>query len=234
MFSNPIQTISGLSFSINPVYARNWKYKSSSCSCTLIGPFAMLYINQTYIEAQTNLLEGLIHLLVSLNSLDMLDFGPGYNHQPSLAEQFIIMNLFSILHFSEISFAFDYEEDSVSAPIKRTRLETSLARHHNDKLWCFYDKRIYCSSSYKNMRDNLMLQNHPIRLEFHLNLKYGARYLNLGLLNNTTAGILEIFMPYLFKSWKRHCPGNNMPPLPYNSISTRRILNSYLQPLKQA
>lgn len=224
MFSCPKETISGINLNINSRFvARNepWTYKSEVCSCTKIRDFYMLYINQPYIENQANQLNGIICLLLSLTCLGLLDFGPYYKYHQENLYLFLQSHLNEIVRVSEISFAWDYPEKDINFQIpKLSRLETTLIRHQ--RLWCVYDKRIYCSDSYKNYRNNLSLMDHPIRMELHLNLKYAARYLELGLLNQNIDGIFTTFRPYIFKSWKRNYNGC-LPFLPMDYIQPGKI-----------
>lgn len=232
MLNEPKEIISGLNFNVNPFYVsknHHWHYKSEVCSCTQIGNFYMLYINQPYIENNQNQMTGLIQLLVSLACLGLLDFGPYYRYNLDGLYLYIQQNLEKIVQLSEISFAFDYNEGYGLQIPKQSKLETTLLRHQS--LWCIYDKRNYLSSSYKNFRSNSILLDHPIRLELHLNLKYGSRYLNLHLLNNSVDGIFRLFQEYIFKSWKRNCLGS-MPFLPYRYYHDGKVSHEALRQLK--
>lgn len=208
-----LEGVSGLNFSVSGEYIdrrRHFSLKDSLCSCTKIGNFYMLYVNQPAISPEMPLVDSVVGLLAKLFHFGLLSFREGFRLDCTGLDSWIRGNLASILRISELSLFWDYPEAAVRPVPRMSRLETTLLRHGS--VWAVYDKRGYISGSGCGNRDYGILTHNPIRMEFHITLKNCA-FLSLSVLRQTVPGLLASLAAYTQKSHRRwkHI---GLPPLP--------------------
>lgn len=225
---NIIEGISGINFSVNEKYINKqnrYYLKTPQCSCTKIGNFYMLYINQAAIYPTLPLIDSVVELLAQLFHFGVLSFYESLRNNYEQLLFWIKMNLSSIIHISEISLFWDYPESfSYYAP-NLTHLETTLLRHNT--VWIVYDKRSYISHSQRNYRDYFILIQNPIRMEMHITLK-NCDFLSLDWLNYPITELLTILCPYIQKSHLRWSSSTHLLSLPRKYNLSGRIEHTTL------
>lgn len=222
-----IEGISGINFSVNESYINKQKhffFKDAHCSCTKIGYFYMLYVNQCAFSPTLTLKDSIVELLAKLFHFGILSFFEGFRYDYFSLIDWIKNNLPSILKISEISLFWDYPVTPATFIPKMNRLDTTLLRHNT--IWTVYDKRNYISESKRNFRDYSTLIHNPIRMEFHILLK-NCDFLSLSLINLSINSIFAYLASYIQKSHRRWNQKGLLPlPMKYNL--TGRIPHSVL------
>lgn len=222
-----LEGISGINFSVNENYINSpihYFLKDSQCSCTKIGNFHMLYVNQSALSPILPLVDSVAALLAKLFHFGLLSFYEGFRYDYQSLIIWIKNNLSSILNISEISIFWDYPITPTTSVPKMSRLETTLLRHNS--VWTVYDKRNYISENRHNLRNYSILTNNPIRMEFHISLK-NCDFLTLSILNQNIPTLFDSLSAYIQKSHSRW-EHTGLLPLPTKYNLTGRIPHSAL------